>query len=308
VSVERIGNNLVRTLINEYASEEEMPNHNVSSKLQVHRALKSIICVSCFEKKKSVLFKTVTLINLAKKAMGSFFTKKEIELTKWFFDDCIVRVGFLDTTYDFYCPRGYDFNIFLNPFFHEYDITLFVYSILQEGDVFIDVGAHGGLYTILASKKVGSRGQVISVEPNPENLKFLELNLKLNKLNNVRIIPKAAGEQKQKIVLFYRSEDTALTSTLRSTKSSKCIEVETTTLDHITEEFDFVKMIKIDTEGYDMKVLKGAKRTLPKTHYLVVEQNTRDVIEYLVGSSFDFSLLTPSRYLLATHRGYHKPS
>lgn len=273
-----------------------------------HRALKSVICVSCPERKKDFLFKIVTLMNLVKKAMISLSNKKEIELTKWFFDDCIVRIGFLDITYNFYCPRGYDFNIFLNPFFHEYDITLFVHNILQKGDVFIDVGAHGGLYTILASKKVGSKGQVISVEPNPENLKFLKLNIKLNKLKNVSIIPKAADEIKRKIALFYRSEDTALTSTLRSTKSSKCIEVETTTLDRITERFDSIKMIKIDTEGYDIKVLKGAKRTLLKSHYLVVEQNTSDIVESLVSSGFDLSLSTPSRYLLATHPRYHRPS
>ena len=273
-----------------------------------HRALKSVTCVSCPERKKDFLFKIVTLINLVKKAMISLSNKKEIELTKWFFDDCIVRIGFLDITYNFYCPRGYDFNIFLNPFFHEYDITLFVHNILQKGDVFIDVGAHGGLYTILASKKVGSKGQVISVEPNPENLKFLKANIKLNKLENVCIIPKAADEIKRKIALFYRSEDTALTSTSRRTKSSKCIEVETTTLDHITERFDSIKMIKIDTEGYDMKVLRGAKRTLLKSHYLVVEQNTSDIVESLVSSSFDLSLSTPSRYLLATHRRYHRLS
>ena len=274
---------------------------NIFNKFQVHRALKSLTCVSC-SGRKDVLFKTVTLINLTRKLLSSLVNKKEIELTKWFFDDSIVRVRFMDVIYSFYCPKGYDFNIFLNPYFHEYDITSFVCAILQEGDIFIDVGAHGGLYTILAGKKVGSKGKVISVEPNPENLKFLRLNVKLNKLNDVNIIPKAADEEKRKIALFYCTNDTALTSALRKAKSSKRIYVETTTIDHITKTFEFVKMIKIDTEGYDMHVLKGAERTLLKTLYVVVEQNASDVISFLSGHGFDVSFSIPSGYVLATNR------
>jgi len=57
---------------------------------------------------------------------------------------------------------------------------MFTYLFLifsERGDVFIDVGAHGSSYTLLASKLVGVYGKVVAIEPNPINLKFLEQNV-----------------------------------------------------------------------------------------------------------------------------------
>ena len=68
----------------------------------------------------------------------------------------------------------------------------FIVSVLKEGDVFVDVGANIGYYTILGSKLVGSKGLVIAVEPVPDTVKILRFNLRLNDIKNVLVIDKAA--------------------------------------------------------------------------------------------------------------------
>jgi len=252
--------------------------------------------------KKDVLFKLTTLANLILKGLELFgFNSILIE---WPFDDCTITVRFQDTQYDFYCIKHYDSNIYLNPYFHEADITSFVYDNLKKGDIFIDVGAHCGLYTILASKKVGSKGRVISIEPNPENLNLLNMNIQKNNLRNVTIISKAVGEYETRINLFYRSEATALTSHQEGTKSNKCIEVETVTLDDVVEQLKInsIKMIKIDTEGYDEHVLRSGKRVLRKTKYLIVESNSSTIKRILIDNGFNICLLSPSQYILGINR------
>ena len=66
----------------------------------------------------------------------------------------------------------------------EPEITRVVES-LQEGAVFIDVGAHVGYYSLLASTRVGATGRVVSVEPNPSTVERLRRNIRLSSAVNV---------------------------------------------------------------------------------------------------------------------------
>ena len=68
--------------------------------------------------------------------------------------------------------------------------TKLVSKYLKKGDVFVDVGAHIGYFTLLASKIVGPVGRVYAFEPNTNNFKLLQKNVKRNKLNNVICINK----------------------------------------------------------------------------------------------------------------------
>jgi FkbM family methyltransferase len=263
--------------------------------LVIGRGVNSLINVCSDQKGKDVLLKSVTFLNLIKKGISS-----KLPLTIWRFGGCTIKAKFLADSYSFYLPKGYDFNIYLNPYFHEYEVTQFVFNSLSLGDIFFDVGAHGGLFTIIAGKKVGKTGKVSSFEPNPLNLKFLRLNIKLNGLNNVNVIPKAASHKSGKIKLYYSAHETALTSVERMGESM--IETEATTIDEVAERLDFIKIIKIDTEGNDLKVLKGALETLRKTCHAIVEQNTFNVRELLSNLGFQLSTLRPSGYLLATNK------
>src|ERR1051325_3193678 len=55
----------------------------------------------------------------------------------------------------------------------------------KQGDIVVDVGAHIGKYTIIASKRVGANGKVIAIEAHPGNYEMLNRNIKLNGLTNV---------------------------------------------------------------------------------------------------------------------------
>jgi predicted RNA methylase len=55
----------------------------------------------------------------------------------------------------------------------------------KKGDIVIDVGAHMGRYTIIASKRVGENGKVVAIEAHPGNYEMLKRNIKLNKLTNI---------------------------------------------------------------------------------------------------------------------------
>jgi FkbM family methyltransferase len=58
---------------------------------------------------------------------------------------------------------------------------------IKPGDVIVDVGANIGIFTVMASKLVGSRGRIVAIEPNSESAKRLERNIALNRLNNVTV-------------------------------------------------------------------------------------------------------------------------
>jgi FkbM family methyltransferase len=73
----------------------------------------------------------------------------------------------------------------------EGDVHDFIVKALKPGDIFIDVGANIGCYSILASKLVGVNGIVFAVEPVPPTLDVLRLNVKMNRLRNIVVIDKA---------------------------------------------------------------------------------------------------------------------
>jgi FkbM family methyltransferase len=261
--------------------------------------------------KDDLLLKTFTFANSVIKLLRlwrpDYAKMRKWPLKKWFLNDCMVKVNFLDIQYVFLISKGYDFVNYLNPYFHEYDVACLVYSLLRENDIFVDVGAHAGLYTLIAGRRVGANGVVVSIEPNPENIAFLELNIQLNRIKSVHIAPQAVGETSGHIKMCYPPGNTGLTSVYsdnRPRKALECFEAEITTLDEIYEMMlkpRSVRMIKIDTEGFDLHVLKGANGILKRTHYVIMEENVDEVRRYLDRCGFRFRTIRPSNYLLATN-------
>ncbi len=252
-------------------------------------------------------YKLITALNLMVKFAYSWAGEKPDINLRWRLNDCLATVRFPDIQYRFHLRKNSDYNVYMNPYFHEYDITTFIHSVLKPGDVFVDAGAHAGSYTLQAANITGRGGKVISIEPNPENLTYLKLNVLLNRLENVVVIPKAVGEANGKVTLFYDPSKTALTSIDRAflggQRRPKSFETSLTTLDDIYLERVSpreIKVIKIDTEGNDLRVLSGARRTLSKTHHVIAEQNTNDARRFLSDEGFEIHDMRPSGYLLAT--------
>src|SRR5690349_8071483 len=76
-------------------------------------------------------------------------------------------------------------------------ITGMIMAVLEEGSVFVDVGAHVGYYSLLAATQVGPSGKVIAVEPNPPTIQRLRRNLQLNTFTNVAVEEVACADKEQ---------------------------------------------------------------------------------------------------------------
>ena len=88
----------------------------------------------------------------------------------------------------------------------EVDETSFVKLLLNEGDVFVDIGANVGLFSLIASQKVGASGMVISFEPTPVTFERLQENINLNHLKNIDARRVALSDQAGSMD-FYISEN-----------------------------------------------------------------------------------------------------
>jgi FkbM family methyltransferase len=142
-------------------------------------------------------------------------------------------------------------------------LSKFIEATLSPNDVFIDVGAHVGYFTLLAGRRVGPTGTVLSIEPNPFAWEQLERNVERSHLQNVLVEHTACGESRAVVQLYLHAESNSSMASLYSGKASGAgtVEVPCTTLDHLCRErgLQRVKLVKIDVEGAELFVLRGMK-------------------------------------------------
>jgi len=143
------------------------------------------------------------------------------------------------------------------------------------GSNFIDVGANIGYFSCLMSKLAGPTGRVLAIEPEPNNLKLLKDNVRINHLTNVEIHACASGAREGTAKLgLYKSINRGRHSMVDLDMKS-IIEVPVRKLDDLTREYgdgpNAWSLVKIDVEGYEAFVIDGAKETLYRTETLVIE-------------------------------------
>src|SRR5579884_2302487 len=145
---------------------------------------------------------------------------------------------------------------------------------LHEGSVFFDVGAHIGYFSIKAARKVGNSGRVVSFDPNPEILKLLRDNITANHLTNVIVEPIACTDREQ-MLTFYAvpTRNTGASSLARDnaqpwSESTRSYQVRGRPIDDVVRELKLnrVDAIKVDVEGGEVSVLRGALDTLKRYH------------------------------------------
>ncbi len=130
----------------------------------------------------------------------------------------------------------------------------------KQGDTVLDIGAYVGMFTIKASLQVGDDGSVIAVEPATSNLAFLRQNTRL--LKNVKVVPVAVGDDGHLGRLSLSRASPCHSLSLNGSGEAETVEVEA--IDHIVSRLGIGKVdfIKIDAEGSELEILRGAKRTL----------------------------------------------
>ncbi len=146
---------------------------------------------------------------------------------------------------------------------YEKGMLHFLNENLGEGDVFVDVGANIGLLSLHASKFVGESGKVFAFEAHPETAKMLFENKALNQNQTIQLYPIALGADKGKVMIFDDADSNrGGASIVRNEINSEGFEVEMDRLDDILVPEILPKIIKIDVEGYELNVLKGAVNTI----------------------------------------------
>ncbi len=156
---------------------------------------------------------------------------------------------------------------------HEFEEMAFLLHLLRPEDCFVDVGANSGSYTLLAAGVVGARA--IAFEPVPQSRERLEANLRLNGLDHrVDVISKGVGEAPDVVSFTLANGCKNHVATQEEVSEEPTFTVEVTTLDEALSEHE-PTLIKIDVEGYELPVLRGAESTLssPSLLALIVEVN-----------------------------------
>ena len=175
----------------------------------------------------------------------------------------------------------------------------------REDEVVFDVGAYVGLYSLWASKLVGEQGFVVAFEPNPESYYWLKNNISLNRASNIYALPYALGDYIGVAKLYVPRINIEASSLIpqhiiRNPQGDlgilKSFNVPIITLDHflakanklIGRRVESIDILKIDVEGYELKVLMGSREALSRgiINRLVIEVHidqvkTQDLINFL---------------------------
>jgi FkbM family methyltransferase len=174
--------------------------------------------------------------------------------------------------------------------------------LIQSGDTVIDIGANWGLHTLYFSRLTGREGFVFAVEPFPTAFTELEWHIHANDCLNVKTISDAISNEDGKAL--FTLGDSAYTGSLSTVKpdslaQNKQIPVMTRKLDSLIEEFGIkrLKLVKIDVEGAESKVLFGATKTIEQFNpYFVVDLHTPEqdisVARFLVSCGYKLSRLS----------------
>lgn len=144
-----------------------------------------------------------------------------------------------------------------------------VYGALAENArTVLDVGGNIGLYAVVAGKR-NADATVISFEPIRENVSYLQKNIEQNGLGNVTAVEAAVGAETGKIDIFLSDVSIGHHSITQkfdgSRNSKKSISVQMISLDDFVKEHKYKpELLKVDVEGYDYYVFKGAKEILKR--------------------------------------------
>lgn len=147
----------------------------------------------------------------------------------------------------------------------EYQDMSFLLHYLREDDLFFDIGANVGVYTVLTSKI--KKAKTISIEPLPSTYNKLIDNIQINRLENVTA--ENIGLSYEKSKLYFTTNKDTMNSVALSSDINKQ-EVDVDTLDNLSVKYGIPKVMKIDVEGYETNVLRGAKKVLASENLEVI--------------------------------------
>jgi FkbM family methyltransferase len=206
-----------------------------------------------------------------------------------FVNNCklLVRPGMTGATQNIYCGL------------QEFEEMGFLLHYLSKNDLFVDVGANVGTYTVLAAAGKGARA--IAIEPILSSFHALEENITINKIQDRVELKNIGAGNKPGFLYFTASLDAVNHVATVSEKSNSTVKCQIDTIDSILGD-NVPNLLKVDVEGYEFAVIEGADRALqsPSLDAIIVElngsglrygYNNRDVYKKLIDYGF-----TATRY------------
>lgn len=151
----------------------------------------------------------------------------------------------------------------------------FVASQLRAGDTFVDVGANVGLLSLRAASVVGPTGRVIAIEAHPRTAGFLADNVRLNGFAHVQVVHRAVGESAGTLRFTdFVSDDQ---NHVRLDGSGVAVPVQP--LDELVPAGP-IALLKVDVEGFELAVFRGAEGVLGRTRAVLFESWDRHAARY----------------------------
>lgn len=151
------------------------------------------------------------------------------------------------------------------PAVYEPNTFQFLRDHCPQGGTVIDLGAHIGLFSVVAARLAGANGKVFAFEPTAFTRKVLEQTIKLNGMSDrVEVRSEAVGETSGTANFFDSGDEVSVSNSLISygTLSRSGTEVKVSSLDEfVSSRGAHVDFLKIDVEGAELQVLRGAAKT-----------------------------------------------
>ena len=192
-----------------------------------------------------------------------------------------------------------------------------LFSLCKSGDTVIDIGTNIGFSLLNMAKIIGSDGLVIGFEPDPANFIQLEKNISLNDFTNLKVNKKGLGDKPGKFKLENRIESNSGMKRIGS--SVDYVEVEIDTLDNFisasNNSLPKIDLIKIDVEGFELNVLKGALNTIRKYYpvlFIEVDDNNlrdesasaRELIHFIAEN--DYEMVNAENKMIVKEEDYFR--
>ena len=177
---------------------------------------------------------------------------------------------------------------------NDFEDMSFLLHYLREGDIFLDVGANVGAYTVLASAAAGA--QTYAFDPSPAAIESLRANIDLNRIaDRVSVEPYAIGRAPGNV-----SISTSGASAMHhvGTEGSSC-RIEMRTIDSYALH---PSIMKIDVEGYEGEVLAGASETAGRPELVaILTENNEESIKYGDGIESISSFMSEHGFTAVTY-------
>jgi FkbM family methyltransferase len=205
----------------------------------------------------------------------------------------------------FVMPNDYIGRSILDSKIFEPHVTSVIRRILKEGDVFLDIGANIGYFTMLASSLVKANGKVIAFEPNPQNLQLIYSSLIQSHVQNVAVYPYAVSDVAA-ILRFTTVGSNGGVVTEKSKGTRHHLLVPAVVLDEILKNELKIDLIKIDIEAHEPSAIKGMEGMISKLRPKIITEffpwamqinNLEPPVAYLeqlIAFGYGLSVIEPS--------------